>query len=188
MKKVFFKVVILAFVLVFGMTVLGCEEDDSGGGNGDWTNVTSLAQINGTWKGTISYTDTHEGITYKRELEITYIINASARTVTISQKQKTTMSGFSPEQWTLYTTGLPEGTTTETGTDEDGNPYTVTIAIDDTKRTITTTQTTPPQTQTLTNEEIAQISSYVLISKDGTKLKYLAMVGEDGEPMIFYKQ
>jgi len=48
MKNVFFRAVILAFVLVFGMTVISCEDGSGGGGGGSsgeqdtWTDVTSL--------------------------------------------------------------------------------------------------------------------------------------------------
>ena len=199
MKKVLFKAVILTFVLVFGMIFLGCEEDSgggSGGGGGEadtWINVTSLAQINGTWKGTISYTtDTHEGITYKQDFEITFIINASARTITFSQYfQKVTMSGFSNDQWTSYTAYLTEEpqTQTQTHTDEDGNSYTITstVTIDNSKRTITYTSTQTMPTETVTDAEIA--SSGYQISKDGRRLR---MTSDDPDApfneIIFYKQ
>ena len=183
MKKVFFRAVILAFVLLFGTMIISCDDGGGGGGGGDsdWINVTSLAQINGTWKGIISYT--HEGINYKQEM--TYIINASARTITVNTKM--TVSGFSNDQWTLYTSSLTPGTQTIT---EDGITYTVTTEIDTTKRTITLTSTHTPQTQTLTDADIAEmLSSGMQISKDGRRLRELI---DDPDArfneMIYYKQ
>jgi len=189
MKKVFFRAVILAFVILLGMMILGCEEDNGGGGggDGDWINVTSLAQINGTWKGIISYTHTQEGINYKQEQEMTYIINASTKTVTMSAKSIATMSGFSNDQWTLYTSSLTPGTQTIT---EDGITYTVTTEIDTTKRTITLTSTHTPQTQTLTDADIAEILSFGWqISRDGRRWR--TTTDDPDAPfneIIFYKQ
>jgi len=92
MKNVLFKVGILAFVLVFGMMILGCEEDDGGGGSGggdggeDWVNVTSFAQLNGTWKTEDSIMKyINEGFPEDYKVEETYTFNASAKTIT--QKQ-----------------------------------------------------------------------------------------------------
>jgi len=182
MKNVLFKVGILAFVLLFGTMIISCDDGGGGGGGGDsdWINVTSLAQINGTWKGIISYTYTHEGINYKQEQEMTYIINASARTITVNTKMTVSQSGFSNDQWTLYTSSLTPGTQTIT---EDGITYTVTI--DTTKRTITTTATIPPQT--ITDADIAEISSSGMqISKDGKKLKQHVdgFIDDEGDVII----
>jgi len=190
MKNVLFKVGILAFVLLFGTMIISCDDGGGGGGGGDsdWINVTSLAQINGTWKGTVSYTETHEGINYKQEQEMTYIINASTKTVTMSTKSIITMSGFSNDQWTSYTSSLTPETQTIT---EDGITYTVTTVINNLKRTITTTATIPPQTQTLTDADIAEMlsSAGMQISKDGRRLRQ--PIDDPDAPfneIIFYKQ
>jgi hypothetical protein len=47
---------ILAIVLVFGITVVGCDNDPTNENNNEngadtWTAITSLSQLNGTWKG-----------------------------------------------------------------------------------------------------------------------------------------
>ena len=80
---------ILAMALVFGMALVGCSDDD-----GDtWSNVTSLSQVDGTWKGSYTVTTTEEGLTYKAVMGITSTINASARTQTSVINTTVTVSG-----------------------------------------------------------------------------------------------
>jgi len=182
MKNVFFKTVILTFVLVFGIIVLACEEDDSGGGDPDtWTGVTSLEQIKGTWKHSGSLIQTDEGVTRKIEQEIIMTFNASAKTMSRSDEIIMTFSGSGSKfntDWDSWKTTLgPAGT--HTGTDpENGSTYTYIVTIDESAHKITTSS--PSRTHELTNEEIAQITSYVQISKNGTKINYMGT--------IFYKQ
>jgi len=52
MDKKFFLSAMLIMALVFGMTVVGC---DNGTISSDtWSNITSLNQMNGTWKASYS--------------------------------------------------------------------------------------------------------------------------------------
>lgn len=60
----------LVLVLVFGMTVVGCEIEPEAD---TWTNVTSLSQLNGTWKGSYSQTETEEGITIKTDYATVFL-------------------------------------------------------------------------------------------------------------------
>jgi len=46
MKNVLFKAGIMVLLLLFGMMILGCSNDDSD----EWEEVTSLYQLHGTWK------------------------------------------------------------------------------------------------------------------------------------------
>jgi len=202
-KKLWFGMLVIA--LVFGMTVISCD-DDSGGGGGDseWVNVTSLAQINGTWKGT--YIETNEdapGVTRKSEIEEIYTINASARTMTLSLlKEIMTFSGSASDlntYWNNRKSDYTIGTHTSEYVDENGNTYTetytvtysngiytvtepnsdytYTVTINDSAHTMT--MMTSNQTQTLTDADIASLG--IQVSKDGTKLRYL-------NGPIFYKQ
>jgi hypothetical protein len=43
------------FMLVMGFFVIGCDTPTNGGGD-TWTEITSLNQLNGTWKGSYSQT------------------------------------------------------------------------------------------------------------------------------------
>jgi hypothetical protein len=171
-----------------------------------WTNVTSLAQINGTWKREYSDTYTYEGITQNWKQEIIYTINASAKTTTYSFKDILTFSGSGSyfnstwnqrtSQYSYYTPGTH---TEENGYyDEEGNyhtdtiTYTVTVTnsngstiytitysegyytIEINESAHTITQTMSLVTQTLTNEEIAEmLSSGIQINQNGTKMRVL---------------
>ena len=135
-KKIW--LVILAIVLVFGMAVVGCDDgsddgtkSDGGGVTDTWTNITSLIQLNGTWKG--PYTDTQpygEGITMKDVREITITItaaNANTGTWTRSEKCTITFSGgnintawptikedYRSREDGVYTTGMTFNDSTHT--------------------------------------------------------------------------
>jgi len=88
---------ILAMVLVFGMMVVSCDNDPEGD---TWSNVTSLSQLNGTWKGSYSYSETEDGITVRTTMEITQTFNASAKTVSGSYKMTMAFSGAGiAEMW-----------------------------------------------------------------------------------------
>jgi hypothetical protein len=187
MKKKSLLLGMLVIVLAFGMSVVGCD-DGGGGGDEGWTNVTSLSQVNGTWKGSYSQSQSQGGLTMKNEAQMTYIINASAKTVTMSQTQIMSLSGTSSlvdAYWPMMKQGFTAGTETET--DEDGNPYTITTTINDSKHTITRTMS--PRTMSITDDDIDEMKSRMEISKDGKKLKQL-ISEEDGEKeyIIFTKQ
>jgi len=93
MSKNFFISAMLVMALVFGMTVIGCgngttEENDT------WSNVTSVSQVNGSWKAPSKYTFQDHGMTYTSNTN-NYILtfNAAAKTMSVSGSQTTTISG-----------------------------------------------------------------------------------------------
>jgi hypothetical protein len=103
--------IVFATLLIFSMTA--CD-NGSTGGTDTWEDVTSLSQLDGTWKGSYHYSGTAReyyvemlGMTKEEwtslgigndaritgTQETTYTINASAKTLTISSKQTVTISG-----------------------------------------------------------------------------------------------
>jgi hypothetical protein len=112
MNKRLFLSVILVMVLVFGMTVVGCENDPSDDASDDtkdtWTKATSFSQINGRWKAPPSYSATTQGRTYSGTTT-NYIItfNATAKTMAVSGSTTVTISGGNiDEYWSNQKTGL----------------------------------------------------------------------------------
>jgi uncharacterized lipoprotein YehR (DUF1307 family) len=93
--------IVFATLLIFSMT--DCD-NGSTGGTDNWQEVTSLSQLNGTWKSSYHYSgkipsDTGMSEIYGNDArmtmtsEETYTINASAKTLTISTKSTGTVSG-----------------------------------------------------------------------------------------------
>ena len=112
---------IIAFVAVIGFSMAACDDgskDDNGGSGGGvdtWSAVTSLTQLNGTWKGTQTETDTElfadENITITTVTEVTMTITATnANTGTMSGSGKATMTfsgtGLDNETWELISRSL----------------------------------------------------------------------------------
>jgi hypothetical protein len=103
---------ILVLVLVLGMTA--CPTDggtgDGSGSSGDadtWTDVTSLTQMNGTWKGSFADTVSQGGATVKWTTEITMTFTATnATTGTASFFEKVTYSGITDADWNSLKTSL----------------------------------------------------------------------------------
>jgi hypothetical protein len=100
--KVPLLIIALAAVIGFSMAACGGDDDggatDGGGGSTDiWTNITSLTQLNGTWKGPFTLTLPYgEGITEKnvREITLTYTAtDSNTGTWTRSEKLTITFSG-----------------------------------------------------------------------------------------------
>jgi len=82
---------ILAMALVFTMALVACDSDS---GVDTWSDVTSLSQVNGTWKSPPqTETRTEQGITFKSVIEVTLIVNASASTISGSGTETITCSG-----------------------------------------------------------------------------------------------
>jgi len=166
----------LVLVLVFGMMVVGCGKDDD---DKEWTDVTSLKQLIGTWKGTYSGTEPIEetDFTIKYEAEIIMTITATKDdTGTVSGNLKTTMTilgdGIDADLWDLLKLIL-SGDAEE----EDG----VTVTYNDAKHSITINQTI---SDTITLEEMAGAK----INKNGTKIKQPANKEEKTPEIIFTKQ
>jgi hypothetical protein len=106
-KKRFWEMLTVA--LIFGMVLLACPTDTPQ--EDTWTEVTSLDQLNGTWKGSYKQTQTMQefmdgdeggmeemgemfaGITVSINADITVTINARDRTTSRSGKITMTFSG-----------------------------------------------------------------------------------------------
>jgi hypothetical protein len=169
-KSVFFGLLVLG--LGISLVVTGCDtptdpEPDR------WTNVTSLNQLDGTWKGSYRGTESSDGITITTDVELTTIINASERLMSQTMNITRTFSGEGiPEAWDDIRTGI------EQDFDED-----ITIVFDDEKYSVTMTMT---DTSLIENENMDGCQ----INQDGTKLKISiedpALI--DLSELIFIKQ
>jgi hypothetical protein len=85
---------ILTIALVFGLMIVGCDNDLTGGGNDTWTNVTSLSQINGTWKAPPAFTGGIDNMNISaRYTNYTVTFNAAAKTMSNSGAVTMTYSG-----------------------------------------------------------------------------------------------
>jgi hypothetical protein len=191
MKKNEFFVGMLALVLVFGMVLLGCptdtaEEKDT------WSNVTSLSQLDGTWKGSYSETRTVKevmeeiGETWTTEMqimfgdmkvtgdaEITSTINASAKTQSTSTQATLTFFGGNINLvW-------PE---LKKFMQNDG------VTFNDTNHSATMAQSS--EAQPLTDDDITELlESGFQINQNGTKIKMPAgSMGEGSPEIIMNKQ
>jgi len=186
MKKRSLLLGMLVIVLAFGMSVVGCDDSGGGGGSDDWGPVTSLSQVNGTWKGSQTQTDSQGGITQKVVIEVTYVINATAKTMAMTQKSTMTASGSNVNSYWEYIKGNFEaGTVTET--DDDGNTYTVKTTINDSTHTITIEMT--EGARPISDDDFAEMSSQIEISKNGKKIRQLISgEDEDKEYVILNKQ
>jgi len=151
----------MVLVLVFGMLAVGCDEPKGD----EWTNVTSLSQLNGTWKGSYSQTGTEEGFTVKQEMEMTMTINASAGTMSGTQKMTMTFSGTGiNEAWDAIKTVLAD----------DG------VIFNDSNHSASMTYTIPSTTFTLPDG--------LQINQNGKKIKLPEGVMGGNPEIIFTKQ
>jgi len=178
MKNRKFLLGMLVIVLTFGMTVTGCDDgSDDGKDNDTWSIVTSLSQLNGTWKGSynLSNYEVYDGITMKISAEITMTIKATnATTGTMSGDQKMTMA-LSGKNIALYWPLIIEGLTSEL---EPG-----TYTVNNSNHSITITET-------ISSQDISLSDMYGFqINQNGTKAKLPTDQIMDGLPeMIFIKQ
>jgi len=164
---------ILALALVFGMAVVGCGGDDSSSSEADtWASVTSLTQLNGTWKGSATQRNSNGGITMTMTMEMTMtIIATNATTGTMSGVQKMTYT-FSGNIDTATWNSIKESFGGEEG-----------VIINDSARSIIMTDTITSQSIKLTDLTGAQIN------QNGKKVKQPAGADGEGSPeMIFIKQ
>ena len=88
---------LLAIVLVFGMSVVGCDNGSTSSTNGEndtWSNVTNFSQVNGTWKAPSSYSVSNQGITVN-VTTTNYLItfNSTAKTISVSGSMTSRYSG-----------------------------------------------------------------------------------------------
>jgi hypothetical protein len=169
---------ILVIVLVFGMTVVGCDNGSTsggskgGGGADTWSDVTSLSQLNGTWKGSATLTSTEQGITMRMTMEMTMTITATnATTGERSGTQKMTIT-FSGNSINTYWSDIKEGYPSEEG-----------WTVNDSTYSVTTTDTIPSEPISMSDMNGAQIN------QNGTKVKVPAgIMDEDSPQIIFIKQ
>jgi hypothetical protein len=155
-----------AVLLVFTLVLAGCDNDTTSGVD-TWSDITSLEQLNGTWKGSGSSSEEEDGITITATWELTITINASAQTLTGTVTITMTFAGAGIEQaWSSIKDDLGEG-----------------VEFDNSKHSATMTQ--DMGTQSITLEEM----NGVQINQDGTKLKIPEDAMDDGSPeMTLIKQ
>jgi hypothetical protein len=168
MNKRIFLSAIPVMVLVFGMTVIGCENEPSD----KWSNVTSLSQVNGSWKALSSYGATTQGMKFSGTTN-NYIItfNAGAQTMSSSGSTTVTISGGNiDENWSSLKTGLVFLN------QQDG----ITVNFDDAKHSYTLTYNN--FSIPLTNQQLPQMG--IQINQDGSKLK----MADQGIEIIYTKQ
>jgi hypothetical protein len=156
-KKFFVGMLVIA--LVFGMVITGCDSD----GGDTWSNVTSLSQVNGTWKGTITDTTVESGITIKMVGDVTITINANSGTMSGKIIATITFSGKDIDSiWpALKAEYISMGYT-----------------ANNKNHSVTWTETSPTISITLADFRDAQIN------QNSTKLK---LIGDDGEESILTK-
>jgi hypothetical protein len=189
MKRNVSAVVVLVCLSIPGMMVIGCDTP-TGGETDTWTNVTSLDQLNGTWKGsyrqsmTIKEAMEEQGGTWTSEMEnifgdikltvsvdITSTFNSSAKTQSTSTIMTQTYSGGNiAVLWTMISA------------DYSGQPD---FTVDDEKYSITMTQ--DGTVESISDEDIAELlNSGFQINQNGTKIK---IPNFEGIPeLIFIKQ
>ena len=180
------KLRILGFsVLLLALVFASCGEDSGGGGSDTWSDVTNISQLNGTWRGSLSETDsirnwsggtwTQEdqelfgNMTVKMDIEMIYIINSSAGTEAGSTTMTMTFSGGNiNDLWPMFKEEF----------DEPG------VTFNDSRHSISLTENFGPQSFDESDFEGAQIN------QNGTKVRVSAEeMGFGGsEFIIFTKQ
>jgi uncharacterized lipoprotein NlpE involved in copper resistance len=158
MNKNFFISAMLVMALVFGMTVIGCNNGTTEE-NETWSDVTSIAQVNGSWKAPSSYSVTNEGMTSSSTYN-NFIItfNAAAKTMSQSGSMTGTFSGGNiDELWPILKQ------TFDSMSQQDG----VTATFNDANHSYTITYNN--YSMALTDSILAQMG--FKINQKGTKLK-----------------
>ena len=143
----------LIIVLALGITVVGCDNDPEGD---TWSKITSLSQLDGTWKGSYSDTATQDGITAKTTITVILTINASAKTTSGSMTATLVFSGTEiAAAWPSIKSSFA------------GDPG---VTIDDSTYTITVIETI--NEVPISDADIEELlASGIRISQDGKKIK-----------------
>jgi len=178
-----FWLVMLVITLVFGLTVIGCDDGTDGGGSGGsgsgvdvsggggggsdtWTDVTSLSQIDGSWK----YPSSASGQIGGYNVTTVYnncimTFNATAKTWSQSGSATVTYSGVDDATWTTFKTAMQaqsgQNGITYSNFNDENHSYTITYNN---------------YTITLPNEDIL---SKIQINQKGTKIKIASEDIED---------
>jgi hypothetical protein len=186
-KKGFWFFGVLMVLPAMGLVLTGCPNDTTGEQD-TWSNVTSLDQINGTWKGSYSQTMTikevmeNEGETWNDQMqemfgdikiavtaEITMIIDSEAKTSTETMRMTQTYSGGSIDMmWAVISSA---------SISEDPE-----VEVDDSKHSLTTDIDFPPTP--IADSDFADVQ----IDQNGTKIKVPAGTIGDNPEMVFNKQ
>jgi hypothetical protein len=168
----------LIMALVSGMSVLGCGT--TGGETETWLNITTLNQMDGTWKATYGQTNKpikdvmeEQGVSWNSAMQsmfgdmrvnsradITLTINAGDKTMAMSVTSTTTYFGGNINTlWPMLRAGME-------GSPEDG----IEIILDDSTHSMSMAYVSP--VETMSAEDItAMLSSGLKINMDGTKIK-----------------
>jgi hypothetical protein len=174
---------LLACLLVMGFLATGCD-NPAGGETDTWTDLTSLDQVNGTWKGSYSQAMTireafeEQGETWSDEMalmfgdirvttsvEMTFTIDAGAGTRTGTMKITQKYSGGNISiVWPMISSGSSE---------MEG------VTVDDANHSITMTQDLGTNPITISDMAGAQIN------QNGTKVKVPA---DNGLPEIILQK
>jgi hypothetical protein len=159
-------IIVLVTVIIFSMAACG---DDSTPDT--WTDVTSLSQIDGSWK--TSHTDSFENNGIKMTISYSNFVvtfNAAAKTMSMSGTATVTYSGGNiNELWPSLKESL---------INNQGNGVTYTN-FNDANHSYTMTANNASQSMT-----DADLAGYQ-INQNGTKLRSLS---QDGSEVIFTKQ
>ncbi|MDR2718291.1 MAG: hypothetical protein LBB89_09550 [Treponema sp.] len=166
----------LVVALVFGMTVAGCKNNNDDDKESDtWSNVTSLSQVNGTWKAPSTVTGNYEGMKIIASYS-NYKITFTTGAMSVSGTSTTTFSGGNiNELWSELKGKLQESL--EDMEEEDS----FTLTFNDAKHSYTMTFNN--FSQTLTDEALREMD--LKINQNGTKLN---VSGDMGLKIIYTKQ
>jgi len=185
MKKKLF-LVLLAIVLAFGITVVGCDnsttnndDETTSSDNDTWQNVTSFSQLDGTWKApsspiTCNYKDyfgdswDSESESYYGNMKITnsysnYRITFDSTTRTMSTSGSLTQTCSGGNINTIWS-NLKEGI-------EDVLPNGITVSFNDTNHSMTATYNLTQEFPQEISDEIIFTAMGYQINQNGTKLK-----------------
>ena len=170
----------LVMVLAFGFMLVGCSSGDSssgggggaGGGADTWSDITSLTQLNGTWKTSYSNTENEAGMTIKYVIDMTITINATnATTGTMSGSQIMTIS---------YSGNDINDIWADIKAWSDGEGWT----FNDSAHSMSKTETISSQAISTSDDD-----EKIQINQNGTKMKIPAGIMEEDSPeIIFTKQ
>jgi hypothetical protein len=197
MNKNFVFSVMMVMALVFGLTVIGCDNDTTS--KDTWSELTDFNQLNGTWKANYSQKNRpikdvleEYGMEWNSSMQlalgdmkvtikadVTLTINTDDMTREAFIKSTATFSGGNIKvMWPFLKQGL------ESSDEEEGVKITT---IDKTHSVIT--EYSYPAGE-LTEEDIDEmLNSGLQINQSGTKIKIPADTFVPGMPeLIFYKQ
>ena len=154
---------LLVILLVLGMAIVGCNNGTTDGESDTWSNVTSLSQLEGTWKAPSSANYSIDGIKVTvKYTNYTVTFDPLNKTMSASGSFISTYSGGKINEYWPYYKGNAEYMNSMEG---------VTVTINDANHSIT--QTSNNFSVELSDAEINMFQ----INQDETKLKIAAGEG-----------